>query len=42
MLGSVPELIPGYSGSLSVYITGIILFLAGLAVSLKFNAKYAG
>ena len=38
MLGSIPE----YSGSLSVYITGIILFLAGLVISLKFNAKYAG
>ena len=40
MLGSIPELIPGYSGNLSVYITGIILFLTGLVISLKFNAKY--
>ena len=41
MSGSVPELIPGYSGNLTVYITGILLFLAGLVISLKFNAKYA-
>ncbi len=39
MLGSVPELVPKYSGSLPVYIIGIILFLAGLAASLKFNTK---
>ena len=41
MLGSVPELIPGYSGNLFIYITGIILFLGGLVISLKFNAKYS-
>lgn len=39
MLGSVPELVPKYSGNLTVYISGIILFLAGLAASLKFNTK---
>ena len=42
MLGSVPELIPGYSGNFFGYITGIMLFLAGLVLSLKFNAKYSG
>jgi putative membrane protein len=40
MLGSVPELIPKYTGSFSLYLTGIILFLAGFAVSIKFNSKY--
>ena len=42
MSGSVPELIPGYSGNLPVYITGIILFLAGLVISLRFNGRYTG